>query len=220
MGQAIDWAVNEWKVDIISMSFGFTSNRKELEDAVKRAANDDVLMFAAASNHGDNRGYRAYPARDRNVFCIHSTDWQGNRSKFNPRYERGDDNFSTLGENVRSAWTGNGERSLSGTSVATPIAAAFAALVLEFVRQPEIPGQMQIPHLDRLETYTGMRAVFRLLRGADESFVYLAPWKLLSTDYPRISPTSGGNPDPLAEIREARDYHRGKIRDALWKEFH
>ncbi|XDG05268.1 hypothetical protein ABKA04_004883 [Annulohypoxylon sp. FPYF3050] len=94
------------------------------------------------SNDGANLG-RAFPAKYPSVFCIHSTDGNGNPSAFNPTADGNNVNFSLLGENVSSHWPAgkNGHNEtvnvMSGTSVATPIASGIAAAILSFVRQQE-----------------------------------------------------------------------------------
>jgi hypothetical protein len=53
--KAIDHAIDVWKVDIISMSFGFPKPAQDyevLESAIRRAHQAHILMFAAASNGG------------------------------------------------------------------------------------------------------------------------------------------------------------------------
>lgn len=113
-----------------------------MKNAIKTALHNQTLIFAAASNDGGNYG-RAFPARYPSVFCIHATDGNGNPSKFNPTADEKDVNFSLLGEHVRSHWPRgkNGHNDdvhvMSGTSIATPIAAGIAASVLSFVRQQE-----------------------------------------------------------------------------------
>ena len=125
------------------------SGYHELERAMKRAYFADVLIFAAASNGGGNKG-RAYPVRDKHVFCIHSTDALGNRSIFSPTPERNAYNFATVGEAVQSFWPKHlcnpdeaAVKTKSGTSFATPIAASIAAFLLLYARvnlatEPEI----------------------------------------------------------------------------------
>jgi subtilisin family serine protease len=140
--QAINHAVSEWKVDIISMSFGIREYNEPMKTAISNALHSQTLLFAAASNDGANLG-RAFPAKYPSVFCIHSTDGNGNPSAFNPTADDKDVNFSLLGEHVSSHWptgkNGHNEpvKAMSGTSVATPIAAGLAAAILSFVRQQE-----------------------------------------------------------------------------------
>ncbi len=143
-----------WNVDVISMSFGFPTRAidgyDELEHAIKHAHYRDVLLFAAASNSGGQLG-RAYPAREANVVCVHSTDAHGNRSHFSPTAAPEDVNLATVGEAIKSAWPlhlcggeehtalGDGEESAyytakSGTSYATPVMAGIAAFLLLYAR--------------------------------------------------------------------------------------
>lgn len=140
--KAIDHAVKEWKVDMISMSFGIREYNEPMSNAIANALNERTILFAAASNDGANLD-RAFPAQYPGVFCIHSTDGNGNPSDFNPTASEKDVNYSLLGQQVSSHWPAgmNGHnqpvRSLSGTSVATPIAAGLAASVLSFVRHQD-----------------------------------------------------------------------------------
>ncbi|PKK44584.1 hypothetical protein CI102_11556, partial [Trichoderma harzianum] len=145
VAKAINHAVSTWEVDIISMSFGFTTcdmdDYHELEDALANAHAKRVLLFAAASNSGGKRG-RAYPARDQNVIAIHATDTDGNRSRFSPTALSHDINLATVGEAIESAWPtnlpGNSDsgflRCKSGTSYATPIAAGIAGFLLLYTK--------------------------------------------------------------------------------------
>ncbi|CAH0003255.1 unnamed protein product [Clonostachys byssicola] len=146
VAQAIRTAVDEWKVDIISMSFGYPTNQMEgyaqLESAILYAYSKGVLLFAAASNSGANLD-RAYPARDPHVFCVHSTDSNGNRSKFSPTPLSQEFNLATIGEAVESAWpvklcnTETNPRCVqwkSGTSFATPILVGIAAFLIQYAR--------------------------------------------------------------------------------------
>ncbi|TQN69465.1 Subtilisin DY [Colletotrichum shisoi] len=128
--KAIDHAVDEWQVDIISMSSGWPSSdfdgHDDLQEAIDRAYHEKVLMFAAASHSGGNLG-RAYPASGPHVTCVHSTDAFGNRSKFSPTPERNAVNIATVGDSDYLV-------SCSGTSYATPILAGIAAFLLHYAR--------------------------------------------------------------------------------------
>jgi subtilisin family serine protease len=139
-------AVDVWKVDIISMSFGWPTrdfdDYDKLEAAIDHANTQRVLMFAAASNSGGRQG-RSYPARSPNVICIHSTDTEGNASKFSPTASPDDMNLATVGESIKSAWpyylrveesNHLGVTYKSGTSYATAVAAGIGAFLLHYAR--------------------------------------------------------------------------------------
>src|ERR1700753_3633546 len=89
------------------MSFGFPTKAIEgyddLERAILEAHSNHVLLFAAASNDGRNKGI-SYPARDEHVFCIHATDSNVKESSFTPNPLQDAVNFATIGEAVESAW--------------------------------------------------------------------------------------------------------------------
>lgn len=137
-------AVNEWQVDIITMSFGFLDEKEhgcsELRDAILHAHASRVLMFAAAFNVGAHGTAPAFPARLSNVFCIYSGDGMGNCTRTTPTARRHLYNFLTLGEAVESAWPKALSKEpwlerKSGTSFATPIAAGIAAFLLLYAYQ-------------------------------------------------------------------------------------
>lgn len=154
------------------MSFGIREDHEPIYQELRNAMSKGTLLFAAASNDGANFG-RAFPARCTGVFCIHSTDGHGNPSGFNPTASQVDMNFSLLGESVPSWWPfgagGHEEvvRAMSGTSVATPIAAGLAALVLSLVRQQDQYVAREDEQLEPwLRRYDSMSAVFRsMVRG-------------------------------------------------------
>lgn len=160
------------------MSFGFPRRYTNIERAIDRASNKDIILFAAASNSGANRNI-AFPASSSRVICINSADGGGARSRFNPPPQSTSHNFSVLGEAVSSAWpTGLGEgaeKRRTGTSTSTPIAAAIAALVLEFAKQP----QLHISHNARLKTLEGMREIFLNMSEEKDGYSFLVPWKIL-----------------------------------------
>ncbi|KAJ5747489.1 Cadherin [Penicillium nucicola] len=166
IAKAINYAVNEWKVDIITMSFGFPTRNivgyNELENAIDRAHFENVLLLAAASNNGGNND-RAYPAGEEKVICIHSTDSNGNRSPFSPTARADAINIGTIGEAVTSAWpvhlcspvTALPVKQKSGTSFATAIAAGITAFLIQYVR-------LYLPeHAQKVKRKAKMEAVFR-----------------------------------------------------------
>ncbi|KAH0494690.1 hypothetical protein TgHK011_008281 [Trichoderma gracile] len=181
IAKAINHAVSEWKVDIISMSFGIREYNEPMKTAISNALHSQTLLFAAASNDGANLG-RAFPAKYPSVFCIHSTDGNGNPSAFNPTADDKDVNFSLLGEHVSSHWptgkNGHNEpvKAMSGTSVATPIAAGLAAAILSFVRQQEqhmAPGnELLAPWLKDVHSMDEvLKSMVKQRRGAGYDYI-------------------------------------------------
>lgn len=161
---AIRHAVSKRKVDVISMSFGWEEdNSEELREAIEDAKTKKVLMFAAASNKGGNI---AFPARADEVIAIDAATKEGKPRKFNPRTTGCQERFTALGDHVLSAWplfsgpeSTCGRKRMSGTSAATAVAAATAALILEFARQPPL---CLAPEVERhLKQVRGMRHVLR-----------------------------------------------------------
>jgi hypothetical protein len=161
--------VDEWRVDIIVMSFGFGEEHEELYSAIQYAATKEVLMFAAASNDGKNRPDGvAWPASNVNVICVHSADGHGNPSAFTPAAQDSK-RIMVLGECVKSAWpehlqSANGHKLMSGTSCAAAIAAGIAALVLDYAR-----GFLTPEEWTKLHRIGCMRKVFMSMADRTDS---------------------------------------------------
>ena len=171
------------------MSFGIREVNEPIKFAIINALHSQTLIFAAASNDGANLG-RAFPAKYPSVFCIHATDGNGNPSAFNPTADDKDVNFSLLGEQVESHWPagkGGHDQSvnvMSGTSVATPIAAGLAASLLSFVRQQEPCLAVGVESLSQwLKDVHAMDAVLKnMVRGTrGAGYDYITPHLLLDT---------------------------------------
>lgn len=190
--EALKWAIDEWKVDIITMSFGFDKYHAGVEAQLNRASAEHILVFAAASNDGVSKSVNvAWPAREKTVFCVFSATGEGKNSSFNPPPIRGL-NFATLGEEVESDWPihllsdqekeeGISTARKSGTSFATPITAAIAALVLEFARQPPLSDTpevaRQLKKLDRME-----EVLERMSEQNVGRYHYVYPWLLFNAE--------------------------------------
>ena len=200
---ALKHAVEKWKVDIVSMSFALSKldkNKDAIAKALRRYQDQDraeeegrepVLFFAAASNAGMNSD-RTFPAKEPTVFSVHACNGQGAWWDGNPKKFLRDPNFTAIGQHLRPLPSEPDVR-VTGTSMATPVAAGIAAMVLEFVRQDPVDHQEAVSLVSKLKlkTRAGMEAVFLELeiRGSktyqDEHYVYLAPWQLFSKEIGR-----------------------------------
>ena len=171
------------------MSFGFKTSNKKVSDAIGRAFYQNIIMFAAASNGGGNEG-RAFPASDKRVICVHSTDGQGNRSKFSPTAKRGCENFGFPGESIESSWPRKTASSpctkiKSGTSFATPLAVALAANLIEYVQQKLTAANDHVGRSIRRDD--GLRAVFKLMAQERDGYEYITPWRLFGSENSELS---------------------------------
>ena len=168
------------------MSWGLSEPHAGIESAILSAAEHNVIIFAAASNDGANRGTGdriPFPARTPQVICINASDGYGNPSKFNPPPNEDDFNFMTLGEAIQT-WDSevDCEKSFgakqTGTSFAAPGAAAIAALLIEFAMQKPLRRDKAL-----LRDVTTMDGVVKLFAGMSEDPVlgyrYLRPWDLI-----------------------------------------
>jgi hypothetical protein len=190
-------------IDILNLSFGFADpdepNLEPLRSALQYIHTvDRVLVLAAARNDGGNAGVM-WPASEAScAICINSSDGDGNPSYFNPTQRS--PKFCTLGEGFELRLTKDqierakttrkdpfevtSNRTESGTSFATPIAAALVAMILQFAdSNAEAEGltKQEKHRLRKLRTHPGMMQVFKekcvqsslATRG---DFYYLAPW--------------------------------------------
>ena len=94
-------------------------------------------------------------------------------------------NFAVIGEAVSSTWpvgSGQGkEKRRWGTSTSTPIAAAIAALVLEFINQKPV----KTSHDRRLKTPKGMTQILLAMSVMKQNYHYVMPWQVLDASVGR-----------------------------------
>ena len=171
--------MDDWKVDIIVMSFGFGEEYEQLDSAIQHAAYKKVLMFAAASNDGKNRPDGvAWPAKDNNVICVHSGDGHGSHSTFTPS-PRDSMRIMVLGECIKSACPPHlkcdaDHKLMSGTSCAAPIAAGIAALILDYAR-----GFLDDQEWDKLRRTTSMLRMFERMKDehSTDGYWWIKHWQ-------------------------------------------
>jgi len=168
------------------MSFGFEHEEDRITQAIRRSVSDrdgKVTFFAAASNSGGN-GRELFPACLDEVISIRATTASGSfETGLNPPRTRNEAILATLGMSVPSSDTRGSIIYKSGTSVSTALAAATAAMIMQYAsRRPCGSTQDDFTCINsRLRTTRGM---FNVLKGVsvklEDGRYYLAPWKLES----------------------------------------
>ncbi|RSL85898.1 hypothetical protein CDV31_016489 [Fusarium ambrosium] len=178
MLKAIEHAKNIWNVDIISIASGFERDHALMRRAIKRAASDGTLVFAAASNYGNIRQV-TFPARMQDVICVYCTDGRAKVSQsINPAAQTTKSkNFAILGEGV--SVPPSIKEQVTGTSVATSIAAGLAGRLLDFSRQKDC--RQRIRCVGNLASVEGISAVFSHMAKGAEDYRYncVVPGRLL-----------------------------------------
>lgn len=168
---------------MISLSFGFskTGTPDKIQKEIEKCLNDGIIVFASASNDGGNRP-RTYPGNYDRVLCIHSATGVGDASTFNPTPEdTKKDNFSTVGECVKSYWPLKDQdapdaaskkyKYMSGTSFATPVAVSIAAFMVGYI-QKEMPDYAW--NVEPLSP-EGMRTIFRMMSSQRTEYDWISP---------------------------------------------
>lgn len=120
--RALDWLISSG-VDVVNISLAGPPNRL-LETALKRAAEHDVMILAAAGNGGPV-AQPMYPAAYDSVVAVTAVDSGGQVFRLANRGKYLD--LSAPGVGMLHARAGGGYTASSGTSFAVPFAATAAA---------------------------------------------------------------------------------------------
>lgn len=122
----VDWAVQAG-AQIISMSLGAPSPSRWINDAIHKAVARGVVVICAAGNDG-RPGSVNYPAATEDTIAVSAVDRHGRLARFSSHGPQVD--VAAPGQDIRSTYKNGGYAVLSGTSMATPVAAGVAALAL------------------------------------------------------------------------------------------
>ncbi|OAL51266.1 subtilisin-like protein [Pyrenochaeta sp. DS3sAY3a] len=146
LAKAIEWAVICHEVDIISMSLGWEKSSDIISDAilgVLKKRSRRLLFFAAASNFGAGT-QELFPAKEKQVISVRATCVSGRHLEINPALSDLDNTtvVGTLGDQVPAAQRGGThiDQVLTGTSIATAIAASIAAIVIGYINANDHRG--------------------------------------------------------------------------------
>lgn len=112
-------------VDIINMSLGGPAQNPAMQRVFNKAYKKGVIVFAAAGNDGGSLAQ--YPASYNNVISVAATDTNNGRAYFSNYGSTVD--LAAPGVDIWSTYA-NTHDSLQGTSMACPVAAGEAAVIL------------------------------------------------------------------------------------------
>jgi subtilisin family serine protease len=117
-------------VRIISASWGSTQKSRALE-AVIRKAYDEGILFVAASGNASTNNDRSphYPSSYNNVVSVAALDRNDRLASFS-NYGVKSVQIAAPGKDILSTWPGDAYEEHSGTSMATPVVAGVAALIV------------------------------------------------------------------------------------------
>jgi len=114
------------RVDIIVMPFGSECLHPVLHDAIRKANREGIVMFASSGNHSKRTRDADYPARFPEVMSVGLTSG----SKVLPgSYEALNMDFPI--KSIDTTYLNNMYVKMRGSSIAAPIAAGIAAIILQ-----------------------------------------------------------------------------------------
>jgi len=161
IARGIDWAVKKG-AHIITLSVNGPECDPALFKAIYNALAKGIMVFCGAGNLGaykrDNLGY---PGNFPPVCTVGSCDRYGNVSAYSSR--GGEIDITAPGEKIFSTFLNGSYAQMSGTSMATPVAAGTAALMLAKHRKnkenltPIRNMEEMMQHIKRLTTHRDNR---------------------------------------------------------------
>ncbi len=133
IAEGIEWAVDSG-ADVINLSLGSTVQSFPVNDALAYAAENDVVVAAAAGNAGPCEDCVIHPAKQDEAIAVSATTETDGLAEFSstgPEVE-----LAAPGAEVYSADRFDGYETKSGTSMATPHVAGAAAVALSAGLEP------------------------------------------------------------------------------------
>ena len=134
--EAINYVIDRKKagvnVRIISASWGSTQKSRALEEVIRKAYENDILFVAASGNSSTNNDRTPhFPSSYNvpNVISVAALDRNDQLARFS-NFGVKSVAIAAPGVDILSTWLGNQYEEKSGTSMATPVVAGVAALIV------------------------------------------------------------------------------------------
>ncbi|KAK8084091.1 hypothetical protein PG996_002872 [Apiospora saccharicola] len=182
---AINWAIMH-DVDIISISLGYleaeldttwTPSRalanRALSRAIRSASDSGIIIFASSN--------LAWPRTIDGYIPVWSADGYGQVSAHSLPPSTGHNNFAFMSDGP-STRISNRHILPSGSSFATPIAAAIAATILGFaeINSEKSPEDVRSLVQDKISRMRWLESVFQFMSSSRDAFDFVVPWKLFN----------------------------------------
>jgi subtilisin family serine protease len=146
-------------VRVISASWGSTVKSRALEDVIRKASDAGILFVAASGNASVNTDRSPhYPSSYnlKNIISVAALDRNDQLASFS-NYGPNSVHIAAPGKDILSTWLNDDYEAHSGTSMATPVVAGVAALVLS--KQPKLSieelRQKLLTSVDKLDSLKG-----------------------------------------------------------------
>ncbi|MFY9621962.1 MAG: S8 family peptidase [Pyrinomonadaceae bacterium] len=134
--EAINYVINRKRagvnVRVISSSWGTMAKSRALEDVIRRAGEEGILIVAAAGNaSSDNDAKPHYPGSYdlNNVISVAALNRNDELTTFS-NFGATSVDIAAPGQQIVSTWLEHGYQEKQGTSMATPFVSGVAALIL------------------------------------------------------------------------------------------
>jgi thermitase len=133
---AVHYAIDH-KVSVINMSFSVSVDSPSLHDAMTLAAQNGIILVAAAGNSG--QAVSVWPAAYDNVIGVAATDNFMQRAWFS-NYGQPLVSLAAPGQDIITMYPQNHYAKVSGTSFSAPLVAGGAALLVDINKKIDDTG--------------------------------------------------------------------------------
>jgi minor extracellular protease Epr len=131
--QGIDWCIRN-RMQVINMSFGLTEFSASLQQIIRKAYRQGIVMVASCGNSGTKSGTIDYPARFPETIAVAAATENNQIANFSSR--GAGISLAAPGVDVCSTYLDNSYTKLNGTSMAAPQVTGAVALLLS--RKPRL----------------------------------------------------------------------------------
>ncbi|SFC47950.1 serine protease [Halobiforma haloterrestris] len=183
IADAVQWSADQG-VDVINLSLGSSSDWYTLRNACQYAYDQGCLLVAAAGNSG---GSVAYPAVYDSVIAVSALDSYDRLASFSNRGSEIE--LAAPGTSIVTTTLNDGYTRASGTSIASPIVAGVAGLVLS--EYPDLDVETLRDHLRQTATDVGLSAAAQGYGRVDAD----AAVNTVPDGYEPENPDDGGDDD-------------------------